>query len=202
MNYVGKNFEKPTGIGGIIASKIMNIMNKKQYSTILDNIDIKPYNSILDVGFGNGHLFNAIFNKNIPIRVYGIDISEDMVNRALLKYNEYVNNNTLSVKLENIECTSFENNIFDRIYTINTMYFWQDPQKCLTEIKRILVHNGLFCNAFYTKEFLDKIIFTRSGFKKYYFNDVVNLTNESELVIVKTIEIIKNESYCLISQKR
>ena len=38
----------------------------------------------------------------------------------------------------------------DTVYTVNTIYFWYDLQKCFSE--RILKPNEIFINAIYTKK--------------------------------------------------
>jgi 2-polyprenyl-3-methyl-5-hydroxy-6-metoxy-1,4-benzoquinol methylase len=79
IKYVGNNFGNPNGIGGKITTKIMNIINKNQYKVILENIRLEPNNNVLDIGFGNGYLIDKLFKKNIPINIYGIEISNDML---------------------------------------------------------------------------------------------------------------------------
>ena len=76
IKYVSRNFGNPNGIGGKISVKLMNIINQKQYKTVLKNINLKSNDYILDIGFGNGYMINVLFKQKIPITVYGIDISE------------------------------------------------------------------------------------------------------------------------------
>ena len=200
IKYVGNNFGNPNGIGGKITTKIMNIMNQKQYKTVLKNINLEPNNIILDIGFGNGYLIQKLFKQNIPVSIYGIDISKDMFDNVISKNKQYVNNGNLKLFVEDIGKTSFENNMFDKLYTINTVYFWNDLEKCFSEIKRILKINGIFMNVIYTKEHLDKIMFSKYGFRKYSVGEMEKITIENGMEIIETIEIIKNKSYCIISR--
>jgi ubiquinone/menaquinone biosynthesis C-methylase UbiE len=201
IKYVGNNFGNPNGIGGKITTKIMNIMNQKQYKTVLKNINLEPNNIILDIGFGNGYLIKKLFKQNIPVNIYGIDISKDMFDNVISKNKQYVNNGNLKLFVEDIGKTSFENNVFDKLYTINTVYFWNGLEKCFSEIKRILKINGIFMNVIYTKEHLDKIMFSKYGFRKYSVGEMEKITIENGMEIIETIEIIKNKSYCIISRK-
>ena len=66
VKYVGANFANPAGIGGKVSTKIMNIINQKQYKVILDNIRLEQNNCILDIGFGNGYLIKKLIGRNIP----------------------------------------------------------------------------------------------------------------------------------------
>jgi ubiquinone/menaquinone biosynthesis C-methylase UbiE len=111
-----------------------------------------------------------------------------------------INNGTLKLSLENICKTAFDDNTFDKIYTVNTIYFWKELEKCFSEIKRILKPNGIFMNAIYTKEYLNKIIYTKYGFNKYTVEEMEEITKKNGMKIIKTIEVKKNKSYCIISE--
>jgi ubiquinone/menaquinone biosynthesis C-methylase UbiE len=202
IKHIGDNFGNPQGITGILMCKIMNIMNQKLYSTILDNIRLEPNNIVLDIGFGNGYLIKKLLKKHFSPTIYGIEISGDMANFVSKKYKKYINTGQLTLLLENIEKTSFENKMFDRIITINTVYFWNDYEKCFSEINRILKYGGIFFNVIYSKDFLDRIIYTKYGFKKNTFDEILNITKENGMKIIKTLEIEKNKSFCIISENK
>jgi SAM-dependent methyltransferase len=197
MKYIANNFGKPNGIGGIISTKIMNVINQPQYNSVLENIDIKEKDCILDIGFGNGYLIKKLLDKNISAKLYGIEISQDMIEKVSSKY---IGNNNVRLLLEDINKTSFEQNIFDKIYTVNTIYFWNELGKCFSEIKRVLKSNGKFLNVIYTKEYLDKIFFSKYGFNKYTIDEIKNITENNRLKIIGIKEIRKNKSYCIISE--
>ena len=73
-------------------------------------------------------------------------------------------------------------------------------EKCFSEIKRILKQDGIFINVIYSKEFLNKIIYTKYGFNKYTIEEIKNITEENGMKIIKIIELKKNKSYCIISK--
>ena len=200
IKYVGGNFGNPNGFAGKISTKLMNIINKRQYKAILDNINLEQNDILLDIGFGNGYFINKLFKKNIPINIYGIEISNDMIKNVSKKYKKYIENGLLKLSLENIVNTSFENETFNKIYTINTIYFWNKLEKCFSEIKRILKPKGIFLNAIYTKEYLDNIIYTKYGFNKYSIKDIIKITEENGMKINKIVEIKENKIYCIISE--
>jgi ubiquinone/menaquinone biosynthesis C-methylase UbiE len=202
IKYVGKSFGNPAGIGGKISTEIMNIINQKQYNAVLKNIKLESGNNILDIGFGNGYLIKKIIRKNIPIKICGIEISKDMFHKVELKNTQIIQDGILTLKLENINKTSFENNLFDKIYTVNTIYFWYELDKCFSEIERILKPNGIFMNVIYTKEYLDRIIYTKYGFKKYTVGEIREITEDNGMKIIETVEIKKNKSYCIISENK
>ena len=200
IKYIGNNFGNPCGFGGKISVKIMNLINQRQYKAVLENIKLEPDNIVLDIGFGNGYLIEKLFKKNIPVKIYGIEISNDMFNFVSAKNRRLIENGRLKLFLEDIAGTSFAENTFDKIYTVNTMYFWHDLDKSFSEIKRILKPDGIFLNAVYTKKYLDKIIYTKYGFNKYGVEEIEKITENNGLKIIETIEIKKDKSYCIVSK--
>ena len=64
---------------------------------------------------------------------------------------------------------------FEAVTSINTVYFWEDTIKGLSEIHRTLKKNGSFYNVVYTKEWLDKLSYTEKGFKKFGSDELVAL---------------------------
>jgi len=202
IRFVGNNFGNPKGFMGKLFTKIMNVMNQKQYKAVLDNINLESNDIILDIGFGNGYLINKLLKKNIPIKIYGIEISKDMLNHVSKKHKRTVETGRLTLSLENIASTSFKNKTFNKIYAVNTMYFWNEPEKCFSEIKRILKPNGIFLNVIYAKEYLDKIIYTKYGFNKYSVDDIIKITEENGMKIIKIVEIKAKNAYCIISENK
>jgi SAM-dependent methyltransferase len=186
--YIANNFGNPNGVGGIISTKIMNIINQPQYNAVLKNINLKTNDCVLDIGFGNGYLIKRIFEKNILIKIFGIEISKDMLEKVSSKY---IGNDRVKLLFENINETSFDENLFDKIYTVNTIYFWDELEKCFSEIKRILKPNGIFLNVIYTKEYLNKIFFSKHGFKKYTVDEIKTIMEDNGLRIIETVEIRK-----------
>lgn len=69
----------------------------------------------------------------------------------------------------------FEDKTFDIVTTMNTIYFWNDTMRGMQEIYRVLNDNGVFCNAVVSKEGLDKMFYTKNGFKKFEKKEYVQM---------------------------
>lgn len=197
--YISEQFAKPTGIGGGVSTFIMNVMNQTQYKGIINNLDCSRNDRILDIGFGNGYLINNLAKKNEG-DFYGIEISEDMIKTGYKRNYKLIEQEKVHLVKGNVMDIPFEDDFFDKIYTVNTVYFWEDLDKSLLEIKRALKPNGIFINAIYSKEWLDKIKYTQHGFSKYSPSELVEITSSNGLNILKITETKKDISYCIISK--
>jgi ubiquinone/menaquinone biosynthesis C-methylase UbiE len=58
---------------------------------------------------------------------------------------------------------------------MNTIYFWKDTRKGMSEVYRVLKPGGVFYNAVITKENLDSIFYTKSGFKKFKNEEYIEI---------------------------
>jgi len=193
-------FGKPTGILGKILAKQLNKQNKNQYDAVIKNIGLKANDIILEIGFGNGYLIKVLFKQNIPIKICGIDISEDMLNEAKIKNKQKFENGDLNLSLEDINKTSFDEDLFDKIYTVNTLYFWNDVNGPLSEIKRILKPDGIFINVFSVKSFLDTLECTKHGFNKYTLEEVEKVTEDNGFKVKRIVEVNENNTYAIIAE--
>jgi ubiquinone/menaquinone biosynthesis C-methylase UbiE len=197
--YIAQQFGNPTGLGGKISTFIMNCLNRKQYNAVIKNIDIQATDTILDIGFGNGFLIRRLSNKNFH-KIYGIDISPDMLKTATGKNRKKIEQGKIELRLADVQDLPFDNSSIDKVYTINTIYFWQDINKGFSEIKRVLKPNGIFLNVVYSKEWLSKLPITQYGFEKYSISELEKITKDNGMKIVEINEIVKNKSYCIISE--
>src|SRR5690606_19647135 len=61
----------------------------------------------------------------------------------------------------------FRDAAFDKVFTVNTLYFWEEPELQLSEIRRVLRPTGIFCLAIASKAFMETLPFSRYGFRLY-----------------------------------
>ncbi|MDR3219880.1 MAG: class I SAM-dependent methyltransferase [Dysgonamonadaceae bacterium] len=200
ITYIAKQFGKPTGIGGELSTFIMNCMNRKQYRTTIEHLKITAADIVLDIGFGNGFLIKNLAKRNLS-KLYGIEISSDMLTKASKSNQRYINSGKVELLLADVQNLPFEDSSINKIYTINTIYFWNSIPAGLAEIKRVLKPDGIFINTIYDKEWLDRLTYTQYGFTKKTTAQLKELTEQSGFKITETIEIEKNKSACIIASK-
>ena len=200
VKFIGTQFSNPRGFWGKISSYFMNHLNKKQYKSVMKLFrELKP-EYVLDIGFGNGYLLEALSKKNNTI-FYGIEMSESMLNSARKRNHGMIHNKKMFLSLSDVVHMDFKDSIFDFIYTVNTVYFWSDLKKGYSEVYRTLKSGGAFANVFYTKAWLDKLSYTKYDFTKYSQNELLNEIKKMSFSKVELIEIKKDCAYCLVAWK-
>lgn len=133
--YISGQFKNPQGITGRIVSLIQNIVNAAMYKNTVALVEMDSSDKVLDIGYGNGHLLELIYKKK-PVQMYGIDISDDAKEMANKRNNKANNAGQLHLSVGDCCNLPYEEGFFSVITSINTIYFWSDTVKGLSEIRR------------------------------------------------------------------
>jgi len=157
----------PTGEMGIKVAENMNISNAKITRHAIDLLDCKDNDRILEIGPGNGLFVPHVLSKGKNIHYSGVDISETMIHSACKLNASSVQSGQAHFQQTDGVTLPFVNNSFDRVFTVNTLYFWAQPALQLAEIRRVLKTGGLFCLAIVSKAFMATLPFTPYGFTLY-----------------------------------
>lgn len=147
MNAFIRQFGKPSGRIGRLFGRMMAVSNKKMHKAVLR--EINGCECLLEIGFGSGAQLKMIHKALPKTRLYGIDISDKMLEMARKKLGE-------KAQLSLCDCvkTPFENSRFDAVISTDCCYYWRDAEKVLREIKRITKPSGrlvLAYNQMYAK---------------------------------------------------
>lgn len=164
-------------------------INKRQYDIVFEHLNIQHNDKILDIGFGDSYwIFEKRIIKNSirPIETGGIKITKNGILRFIL---QEINRSVF-----------VEENKFSKIYTVNSLFFLNNSENFFPEIIRILKPDGIFINIITIGKYIDKILYKKYGYKKYNFEEIKKVTEKYGMKIIKTIEIKKNKSYCIISK--
>ena len=136
------NMRKPQGKLGNIQLKSMN----KEHTPVslwgLKHLNIKSDDIILDVGCGGGININRMAKD--AKKVYGIDYSIESVKLSKKVNEKFIEEQKVEIIEGNVEKLPFEDNTFDIVTAVETVYFWPNIEKCFGEVKRILKPGGTF----------------------------------------------------------
>ena len=198
--YIGSQFGNPRGFVGKVCCVLMNIINKAMYKNTVSVMNISPDENMLDIGYGNGYLLNCVYKKT-KAKLYGIDISEDMKIQATKRNKKALSDGKLFLDIGDCCDLKYSDDFFEAITSINTVYFWEDTVKGLSEIHRTLKSGGSFYNVVYTKEWLDKLSYTEKGFKKFETDELAALGKTAGFENIQVKDIVKGKSFVVIYTK-
>jgi ubiquinone/menaquinone biosynthesis C-methylase UbiE len=174
----------------------MNVVNQRMYRNVSDTVRNHNSRDILDIGFGNGYL-EKMLSKRSNVTIRGIDISEDMLASATKRNHVAALQGRVILSLGDCCQLEFPDGMFDAVTSVNTIYFWSDTVKGLSEIKRVLKDQGIFVNAVYAQEWLKKLSYTKQGFQFFSKEDYISDGKKAGFSDVTIEEIVSGKSYLI-----
>ncbi|QIQ21397.1 class I SAM-dependent methyltransferase [Zophobihabitans entericus] len=178
----------PEGEDGIKLGHLMNMSNLSVILHGITNLQIQKKDNILELGYGNGELLSYILSLAEDIHYTGLEISPTMHQQAILLNKPYIDAGMANYQIYNGVNLPFIEPQFDKILTVNTLYFWKEPIKLLQNIYQALKLNGYFVITFCHKSFMQNLPFINYGFQLYEVEEVKQLFNQLPLKLV-------NEAY-------
>jgi ubiquinone/menaquinone biosynthesis C-methylase UbiE len=153
---------KPHGEGAEAIAAYMRELNRELYTHVVNHLLPAKNLSLLELGFGEGIVPEMLDQRNKTLHYTGIDFSDEMVKMATAKHipgARFVRGD--------ISHMPFSDQTFDVVFGINVLYFWETPEKELSEILRVLKTGGLLMLGYRPKTFMQAIPFTQFGFTLY-----------------------------------
>jgi ubiquinone/menaquinone biosynthesis C-methylase UbiE len=135
-------FGRPTGVLGRLGGVIMARMNREAAAQIIEMLDFRPDDKVLEVGFGPGVGVELLLHRVPAGSVAGIDYSQEMVKQASARNAAALRNRRVDLRYGSAERLPFADKTFDKVLAINSMQAWPDAGAGLREIQRVLKHGG------------------------------------------------------------
>lgn len=192
LQEMAAQLSRPQGDEGIKVANMMHQSNFGMTKSTVEALKIKDNEKILELGHGNGKHIPFVLEQAENIRYFGLEIAETMKKEA-----EQLNESSASsFYIFNGTLIPFEDRTFEKAFTVNTIYFWENPVQLLENFYRALKPGGLLAIGYAQKEFMEMLPFTKYGFTLYCDNEfqeliaktsfkLVNLSNHKEQITSK-----------------
>ena len=148
QHHIGKQYSHPTGMIGRAIGERMRRQHEPEVQWTLSLLDVKPTDSILEIGFGSGRAIELLTTQATNGHIAGIDLSRTMLHVASQRNAQAIQRGQVELRQGNVITLPFENAQFDTIFSIHTLYFWPDYSRAIAEIARVLKPNGLLILTF------------------------------------------------------
>jgi ubiquinone/menaquinone biosynthesis C-methylase UbiE len=182
---------KPEGEWGVKTGLRMNEGNEHMNKNALRLLNPVAGDNILEIGMGNGYFVQDIMGANADIRYVGCDYSDIMVEEANRINEAFVQSGRATFVHGDVEKMPFDNHAFNKIFTVNTLYFWENPTLVLTELKRVLTPNGQLMICFRPKYIMAQYPVTQYGFTLYDKTELVALLQDNQLQVTLVDELVE-----------
>ena len=133
----------PKGFLGRCMLRFMNFGHAPLTNWGLDHVEFSDGMVMLDIGCGGGATLKRLLKRSPEGMVYGIDISEESVVKAK-NVNKQLLNKQVFVRQGSADSLPWEDQKFDVVTAVETVYFWPNLPQCFQEVKRVLKPGGQF----------------------------------------------------------
>tara|TARA_R110000850_G_scaffold30630_1_gene84144 strand:+ start:16119 stop:16784 length:666 start_codon:yes stop_codon:yes gene_type:complete len=179
----------PQGEMGTVVAERMHTNNRQMTWNTIKSLDLKNNDTVLEIGPGAAAHVPSVLNTAKNISYHGLDISELMVQEAQKINAGNISKKSAFFHLYDGTHIPLPDALFDKVMTVNTIYFWEHPDKLLKEIKRVMKPEAVFCICFGKKKFMEQLPFTKYGFKLYSSEKAQELITNAGFKILKATDV-------------
>ncbi|MDB7979973.1 MerR family transcriptional regulator [Faecalicoccus pleomorphus] len=173
------------------------------FNWLFKQIDFSKVNRLLEIGCGNGKLWE---NRNIDLRnreIFLSDISEGMVHEVRKKLGKDYN-----CIVADCQAIPFKDGYFDAVIANHVLFYIQNLDKGLSEIYRVLKNNGTFYCSTYGKKHMKEITELVQSFdskvelSQNSLYDVFGIENGETILkkYFKSVQFIQYEDSLIVDQ--
>src|SRR5687767_10454457 len=137
-------FGRPRGVAGRLVGWTMatRSSNRERNAWVVALLDIAPTDRVLEIGFGPGVAVGRAASRATDGLVCGVDHSEVMVGQARRRNAAAVGAGRVDLRLGTADRLPSFGDQFDKILAVNSMGFWDDPDRCLEVLRTMLRPGG------------------------------------------------------------
>lgn len=188
LKQIASQLRKPQGEEGIKTGEWMNKGNLRINHDTLKVLQASGEEHILEIGMGNGFFVKNILEDHPQLKYTGCDFSDVMIGQANKINAEWVIKGQATFINADISALPFQNETFDTLFTINTIYFWENEVAILNELKRVLKPNGKLIITLRPKRQMINYPFTKYGFNMFSKEDLIGLLATNGFVVSEVFE--------------
>ncbi len=145
-----EQFAHPKGLLGRVAGTIMayNPSSLERMRWTISLLDIQRNDRVLEIGFGPGVAIEHVSRIASDGFIAGIDHSEVMVRQAQRRNASAMREGRVDLRLRSVSNPPAFGEPFDKIFSINSIQFWENPVEDLKGLRELLRSGGQIAITF------------------------------------------------------
>jgi 2-polyprenyl-3-methyl-5-hydroxy-6-metoxy-1,4-benzoquinol methylase len=140
--FITSQFGLPRGLTGKLVGWIMAVENRKRNEWAVQQMNVKPDDNVLEIGFGPGVAIQEIARRATNGFVAGVDPSAVMVKQARKRNAVAIQNGKVELKQSSISTIPYKDNTFDKILLVNSLHHCPNPIENLKKVRYVLKPGG------------------------------------------------------------
>jgi ubiquinone/menaquinone biosynthesis C-methylase UbiE len=111
---------------------------------------------VLEIGFGGGFLLSRVASELTGGWQAGVDISPSMVALGKRRFRQEIKAGVMRLDCAPVEYLPYPPGIFNKVCSVNSIFYWHDIDKAFQEIGRVLLPSGRLVLCFTQQESLER----------------------------------------------
>ncbi|MEM0996319.1 MAG: methyltransferase domain-containing protein [Bacteroidota bacterium] len=182
LKEIARQLRHPQGESGIKMGENMHKSNFAMTQAAVALLELQPGQTVIEIGHGSARHLPWLLAQGDDLRYIGLEVSATMHAEAKRLNQSALQSGAVDLKLYDGRTFKLPFPVPQAdIFTVNTIYFWDQPEAMMAEIDRILPVGGALVLAFAEKEFMARLPFTPYGFRSYDEAAVVEITASTQL---------------------
>lgn len=202
--FLARQLSKPSKvIGPLILAQLWNHRNKALNDAALRFLGIEPGDDALEVGFGGGYLLGEVLTRVTHGLVAGIDVSAAMTDYCQSRFRRQLLAGKLDLKCASVSSIPYGDERFNKVYSVNSLFYWPDVGQGLKECWRVLRAGGIFVLIFTSRASLKNKPFAKHGLTLLDGEDIARIMKDVGFEITRVSEASDaHRSYwCVVGSK-
>jgi ubiquinone/menaquinone biosynthesis C-methylase UbiE len=142
-NLIDKQYGKPKGLVGLYIGEKMVQQHQPETLWTINLLSPQQDDTILELGCGAGYAIKQIIRQIHVNKLVGLDISKTVIQSARIRNRKHLSNGKVKFFHGDVKQLPFKDQSFSKVFSIQSIYFWEDLPTTLSEIYRVLKPGGL-----------------------------------------------------------
>ena len=183
---VSNQFGKPSGLFGRMIEKRMSKRTAGDAKWTVSLLNIQAKSRILEIGFGGGVSTQLASREASEGFVAGIDHSATMVQVARERNADAIKAGRMELNQGDAVSILYPDDSFDIVFSLHSIYFWNDPLGCLKGFRRVLKPGGSLAMTIQPKNKWGKEQTGSPGMTLFFGDQVAQLFSSAGFRNVRT----------------
>ena len=169
-------------------SRLFNKGNADLNDFVKDLLELQEQDRVLEIGFGPGKLINQMAQITTQGLVEGLDFSDTMLTLASETNKQFIARGRVRLQRGNCNAMPYSDESFDKVCTVNTIYFWGNPNKTFEEIFRVIKSGGKLVVGFRDKDQMKDLPLSQDVFSYYTTDEVKTFLSNAGFTDVQIMD--------------
>jgi SAM-dependent methyltransferase len=188
LDHLARQLRRPSGLlGKHLISRMLDRVNSARHDLTLEQLAPAPDDRVLEVGFGGGGLLDRVQQRVTRGFAAGVELSTAMLDHARRRFGERIVTDRFELAQGRVEALPYPSASFDKVYTVNTIYFWSDPALAFAELRRVLRPGGLLLCTFAPRSVMRRHWVAGRGYNLHEPEEIVALMERAGFVDLRLV---------------